>query len=76
MSYPITNEDVAGILDALGQPDNAATVRHFEQPAPPVSWTAEIYALDDEADHLRDELECLNGLLCKRCATKWEEANQ
>lgn len=75
MSYPITNEDVAGILDVLGQPGNAATVRHFAQPTPPVAWADEIDALNDEVDRLRDELETVKELLCKRCKAKWDEAN-
>lgn len=72
MSDVITNNDVADVYDALGWHGAAATLRHFEQPASPVSWTAEIDALSDERDALQTKVEQLEALLCKRCIDKWE----
>lgn len=74
MSDVITNRDVAELLRSLGRESNAATVEHFETPAPPVAWTAEIDSMQAEIDTLRGQLSDLEALLCKRCKTKWEKS--
>lgn len=75
MSYPITNEDVASLLDAIGRPVAADTVRHFEQPTPPVAWVAEIVDLEDRLEAHRDQLGELETLLCTKCKANWEKAS-
>lgn len=76
MSYPITNENVAGLLDALGRPTAADMVRWSdnrsdERSVPLVEQLAEANA--ELAENQRD-IARLEALLCKRCALKWRDS--
>lgn len=70
MSYPITNADVAGILDALGQPAAAETIR-WGEPAP-AEVVDELGEATAQLTHAEDMLADLESLLCKACAKKWK----
>lgn len=70
MSYPITNADVAGILDALGKPAAAETIR-WGEPAP-ADVADELGETVAELAHAEDMLADLESLLCKACVKKWE----
>jgi hypothetical protein len=63
----------ADIMEALGRPDAAATLRWGERPASFADLTDERDSLDDELGHAAATLERLEAALCKRCATKWKE---
>lgn len=70
MSYPITNADVAGILDALGMPTAAETVR-WGEPAP-ADVADELGETAAQLTHAEGLLADLESLLCKACTKKWE----
>lgn len=77
----------ADIMDALGRPDAAATLRWSDEPRP--GLLDEFERLEAEVEELKEELEAarveiadlrlgslltqLVELLCKRCAKRWED---
>lgn len=70
MSHPITNADVAGLLDALGMPTAAETIR-WGEPAP-ADVADELGETVAELTHAKEMLADLEFLLCKACTKKWE----
>lgn len=69
MSYPLTTNDVAELLEVLGKRGEAATVRWGEPP--PAEVAEERDGLADELQHATEMLEDLESLLCKACGKKW-----
>lgn len=62
----------ADILDAMGRPADAATLRWREEPREDIA--RERNAVAGELTHATDMLQDLESLLCKLCARRWKEA--
>lgn len=66
----------ADIYDALGRHDIADALRWSEnfRGEGPLDHESAVRLLEDHAN-LEDQIEWLEGLLCKRCADKWERSH-
>jgi len=66
--------DVADLLDALGHPAEADTVRWGEAREFPPLTAAEIAEIQDQLFMAEGALADLASLLCKACEKKWDKA--
>jgi hypothetical protein len=62
----------ADILEALGQPDNAATLRWAETPVPAAELTEQLADVTEQLAEAQVLLGQLEALPCKPCAKKWK----